>query len=158
MAELPRKEPKRGRLTDAHAFIQRLAEELDRCRRYGRPLALLVLQVPPGENHSGRLKVLRKAVTVAGLLIRSCDIVASFESSALLAVLLPETEPVGAAVVLRRLSLLMGDTGDGCTLGLATYPENRNVIEYFLERSEQMLENDLQLGWASQVHGLPAVG
>jgi GGDEF domain-containing protein len=158
MAEPLRRERNRRRPIGPHSFIERLTDEIERCRRYGRTFALLLLQAPTTADHSDRLKVLRTAVTVAGRLVRNCDILGSFEKSALLVVLLPETGPSGARIVLQRLSSLMGDTGDGCIIGLATYRENRDVIEYFLERSEQMVESDVRLEWTGKDLSVPAVG
>lgn len=100
-----------GLPSEPHLF-ERLEEELDRGRRYGRPLAVMMLDIDclrtiNEETH--RLfgsYVLREVGELLSRNLRRCDTVFRFESDEFVAIL-PETTPEGAMVAAERARRLI---------------------------------------------------
>jgi GGDEF domain-containing protein len=95
-------------------FQLALRREFARAVRYRQPIALLLVDLPPGPDALGRV---RDA-------IRVCDSVAPAPGDRV-AVILPETPLAGALVVATRLAGALGPApanGGSQALGVAAYP------------------------------------
>jgi diguanylate cyclase (GGDEF)-like protein len=103
----PGRDPATG-LPDAHAFQERLGQELARVRMHGAPLAVAVVELdrfPALAKRYGAAAtraVLSEAALVLRLALRETDVLARL-SGGRFAVLLPETEPIAALRVAERL-------------------------------------------------------
>jgi len=103
----PGRDPATG-LPDAHAFQERLGEELARVRMHGAPLAVGVVELDRftalAKRHGAGVAraVLSEAALVLRLALRETDVLARLPG-ARFAVLLPETEPAAALRVVERL-------------------------------------------------------
>ena len=103
----PGRDPATG-LPDAHAFQERLGEELARVRMHGAPLAVTVLELDRFSALARRYgagvarAVLSEAALVLRLALRETDVLSRLPG-ARFAVLLPETEPIAALRVAERL-------------------------------------------------------
>lgn len=123
----------------------RLREELERARRYGRPAALLYLDLDRFKLVNDRLghqvgnSVLREIAQLLKRSVRACDIVGRAGGDEFL-VILPDTDAGRAAKLAERLVSAVKDyshvtaTGqeiDFVTLkvGVAAYPENGEGID-----------------------------
>jgi hypothetical protein len=131
-------------------FVDFLNEEIERCERYERNFALLLVHVPTTGTDLERTDALHRASVLTRRLVRGCDLIASFEGSGLLSALLPETGPEGAAVVLDRFASQMGEPSAGWIVKLATYPEHTELIDYFLTRAEETLKDNRPITWPTQ--------
>ena len=92
-----------------HRYFQEMLEtELDRARRYGHPVSLLMLdldffkKINDQYGHPIGDTVLKKVATVIQKLVRRCDIPARYGGEEF-AVILPETASNGAKVLAQRL-------------------------------------------------------
>lgn len=91
-------------------LFERMDEEILRWERYRRPLALLMMDMDhfsEVNNHYGREvgdEVLRHVATITHQSIRSLDVAARYGGQEL-AVLLPETNEMGALIVAERLRM-----------------------------------------------------
>jgi hypothetical protein len=122
-------------------FIERLTDEVERSNRYRRPFALLLLQAPAGAATEERSRALRRAVAMARRHFRATDRITSFERAATLAMLLPETGQEAARLVLDRFAAEIAGAGPAWTLKLAAWPEDTDVINYFVQRAARLLHD-----------------
>lgn len=124
--------------TGAHSyryFAERLEEEMARSERYGLPLALVLLDLDGFKAANDRLghiagdRVLRAVADVLRSKVRVMDVVARFGGDEF-AVLLPNTESTGAAILGERLRLgianaALGGASPGevtASVGIASIP------------------------------------
>lgn len=121
-------------LCSGGTFLHYLGVEIERYTRYKRAFTLVLIQPPASDDHGARIQVARAATEQALALLRTCDVVAMFDSSAFGVALLPETGPSGARTVFDRFDEQMVQPGAGWTLKMATYPEHAASIEYFLDK------------------------
>ena len=124
-------------------FRERLAEELARAARRGRPTALVMVQARSGEGG----KVIERALAA----FRAGDVVATYAHDEL-ELLFPDTSAAQAeAVVLRVLG---GEHGDGfLNAGAAVAPHDADTPERLI-RSARLALADCQLA-AEMVFGRP---
>lgn len=99
-------------------FGMRLEEEMDRARRHGEPLAILLV-----ESTRGRLASEEEQLLFGGLAetFRGSDMVAHLGNLRFV-VLLPHTDVSGALIAVRRLRLRF--SVDQFQIGLASFPED----------------------------------
>lgn len=136
---------------------QRLAEEVERCRRHGRPLAVIMADIDhfkavnDGHGHAAGDAVLRCFAELLRTHSRASDLVARYGGEEF-TVLLPEASPPEAAAVAERLrAALAGQVqaalGRAVTasFGVALLRENE-PIETLLARADQALYRSKHAG------------
>jgi len=137
-------------------IFERLEKEVERGRRYGRRLSLLLVEVDQFLRYTevrgqeaGDEALRQLARTVQGAL-RQHDVLARFATTEFL-ILLPETSPVQAQAVAEKLRHLVANAEiAGCealpqqrftaTIGQATYPEDAPDPLTLIAESDQALE------------------
>ena len=132
-----KKQRKTGRLVDTQTFVHFLYHEIARYERYHHPFAVGILQAPGVENNADKLLGLQKVSAVARTLLRASDLLAPFEDTGVLAMLLPETSLTGACTIFERFMLDPNELGAGWTLKIAAYPDHTEVIDHLLARTEE---------------------
>ena len=144
------------RVLDAALFLERLADEIERSRRYGRPFSLVMLRSPASLEAGDRAKLLEWGAAAARTHVRACDSVGLFEAEGMVILLLPETTASDARSVqgrfraLDQLAARFGDpsTGSGhdptatWESEVFAYLEAPAVIEAFLRRRLGLIERD----------------
>lgn len=145
MPESAAKRQVQKQLCSGEFFLHYLGVEIERYTRYKRSFTLVLIQPPASSDHIARLQVARAASEAALRLLRTCDVVATFDSSTFGVALLPETGADGARTVFDRFDTQMVQAGAGWTLKMATYPEHAVSIEYFLDKFIRLLKtSDLE--------------
>lgn len=136
-------------------FQQRLEEELHRTQRFGRKLALLMLDIDNFKEFNdayGHPKGDRVLKVVAGIMrenMRDMDVAARYGGEEFCAVL-PETDLAGGAVVAERIrrqierQLFMGDGNlpsvrKTVSVGVACYPDNASTQSKLIEKADRAL-------------------
>lgn len=133
-------------------FVNAFERELDRARRYGRPLALAFLDVrglKTVNDRYGHLAGDRLLKDVAGLLqesARAHDVVGRIGGDEL-AVLLPEQSAAGVARVVqrvraqvpRRRSMLGFGSDWDLTVGVSLFPEDGDAVEDLFGTADRRL-------------------
>ncbi len=153
MPESATKRQVQKQLCSGDTFLQYLSVEIERYTRYKRAFTLVLIQPPASSDHIARLQVARAASEQALRLLRTCDLVATFDAGAFGVALLPETGADGARIVFDRFDTQMVQRGAGWTLKMATYPEHATSIEYFLDKFVRLLNvSDLETD-ASETDG-----
>lgn len=119
-------------LANRRAFSERLSLELERARRFSRPLSLVLFDIDHFKRLNDRLghlegdAALCQIARVLSRGRRSSDLVARYGGEEF-ALLMPETPHSDALRVAERLraSVEQADLPDGCTVsaGVATFPE-----------------------------------
>jgi PAS domain S-box-containing protein/diguanylate cyclase (GGDEF)-like protein len=91
-------------LINRHSFLYRLETEVQRARRFDRPLVLALVNIGPGArtDEAPDNTVLREAADTCLLELRTIDVVGRLSESEF-AALLPETNLAGGAVTANRL-------------------------------------------------------
>ncbi len=138
---LGEQQQRRRQLCGAETFLYCLGVEIERYARYDRAFTIVLIQPPASGDKLERFEVTRAASERALGLLRSCDVITIFESSAFVIALLPETGAAGARTVFDRFDEQMVQPGAGWTLKMATYPKHATSIDYFLERFTELLKN-----------------
>jgi diguanylate cyclase (GGDEF)-like protein len=114
LVEATRIEPKTGLFNMRH-FTSVLSQELERARRFDRPLALLMIDVDhlrdvnTNHGHVGGDHALKAVARALVRVTREYDVAARFGGDEF-CVLLPETELQGALVVAERIRALVEET------------------------------------------------
>ena len=139
MPESAAKRQVQKQLCSGEVFLHYLGVEIERYERYKRAFTLVLIQPPPSDDHVARLQIVRAASDKALGLLRTCDLVGMFDSSAFGVALVPETGADGARTVFDRFDEQMIQPGAGWTLKMATYPEHATSIEYFLDKFTALL-------------------
>ena len=104
---------------------ERLADEIVRSDRYGHPFTILTLRPPEDVRQLGAPSM----DVVANGLTRGCDVVCILDGEPMVLVLLPETDVLGAAVLLERLRAALGDTESGWDYEILAYPQNKAQLK-----------------------------
>ncbi len=145
MGAIPESEGVRQRaqkqLCSAVTFLHYRGVEIERYTRYNRVFTIVLIRPPASGDHPARLQVARAASEQALGLLRTCDVVAMFDSSASVVALLPETDAAGARTVFHRFEEQLVPSGADWILKLAAYPEHSASVEYFLDRFSKFLKN-----------------
>ena len=153
MPESAAKRQVQKQLCSGEFFLRYLGVEIERYTRYKRAFTLVLIQPPPSDDRVARLQVVRAATDKALGLLRTCDLVATFDSSAFGVALLPETGAAGARTVFDRFDEQMVQRGAGWTLKMATYPEHATSIEYFFDKFIRLLDISYQEPDVSETDG-----
>lgn len=121
-------------LVEDDVFLEYLAEEIERSKRYRHTFTVLLLQ-PPKVADELKSLTLEWLKSLTRGLVRGCDVVAIFQSEATVAVLLPETGVSGAGALLDRIRSAVADTSDEWEYTLLEYPTNRRMVESFMDQA-----------------------
>jgi diguanylate cyclase (GGDEF)-like protein len=133
---------------------KRLHEEVQRARRYHRPLAVMMLDIDHFKNvndrygHQAGDEVLITVADLIQLNVRPVDVVCRYGGEEL-AVILPETEEVGARIVAERIRSTVEDSitttpqGDmvhvTVSIGLAIFPGHGDTAAALIHSADQAL-------------------
>lgn len=154
LAEQARKDPLTG-LSNRRQLMSDLSLEMERAKRYGTPLALILLDVDhfkkynDSYGHPAGDEVLRQVARLLTLNVRAFDKVARYGGEEFV-VILPQTNlpgAVAAAEKLRRVveghPFLGGETQPGgkltVSLGVAGFPGHAGSVDDLLQRADQAM-------------------
>lgn len=128
------------RLINRRALLDRLSVEVDRARRFGSQLSMLMVDldhfkaVNDEHGHLGGDEVLRQVGTLLAGAVRTIDVVARYGGEEFI-VILPETAPEGATTFAERLRASVAEQlfevaaerkfHLTCSIGVATFPSPR---------------------------------
>ncbi len=143
-------------LANRRYFDLRFAEELQRAQRTGRPLVLVLLDVDGLKSmndtygHPSGDQLLSAVATILSGQARGIDVAARIGGDEF-AVLLPETDRAGAAVLLERLTRGVADLRihgmvPGISAGLAVYPDDGATIDDLTAHADAMLYDNKRNG------------
>ena len=144
-------------LPDAHAFQERLGEELARVRMHGAPLAVAVVELDRFSALAKRYgagvarAALSEAALVLRLALRETDVLARLPG-ARFAVVLPETEPIAALRVAERLRRTVEEhrfarAGRlGVSAGVSASPRDGIETVELMDRAERALTLAVKTG------------
>jgi diguanylate cyclase (GGDEF)-like protein len=152
-------------LTGLHNYRflqQRLDEEIERAKRYGKDLSLLMIDVDDFKSfndtfgHLAGDAALAELARVMRLTVREVDLVARYGGEEF-SVVLPETDAAGAFVVAEKLREAVAahefEEGTGgaaphitVSLGLATYPTHAHDKESLLRQADDALYRSKSTG------------
>lgn len=150
-----------GPLLTYSQLQQQLKVEFSRARRYGFPIACLILEVDRLEHlrdlygNAAREEIVREVVKVARGQTRASDCIGTRAHRLIL--ILPHTDGVGATQIAermrRRVAELPFEVSDksfslGVSMGIVASVDHEQVIFYdtLLKKAEQALEQALRLG------------
>jgi len=141
-------------LANRRQFMEVLARELDRAVRYGRPLALVLLDldrfkvVNDTHGHAAGDRVLKAAARALRSVCRDVDLAARIGGEEL-ALLLPETGVAGASSLAERLRQTLEATQHElptggtfqvtASMGIASAGENARTAADLMDRADQAL-------------------
>jgi diguanylate cyclase (GGDEF)-like protein len=145
LVEATRIEPKTGLFNMRH-FASVLSQELERARRFDRPLALLMIDVDhlrdvnTSHGHIGGDRALKAVARALVRVTREYDVAARFGGDEF-CVLLPETELQGALVVAERIRALVEETATEpavtVSVGVATNGGGKTTSEELLALADR---------------------
>ena len=136
------------RVLGAALFLERLADEIERSRRYERPFSLVMLRSPASLEAGDQARLLEWGAAAARTHVRACDCVGLFEAEGMVILLLPETTAAGARSVQERFRALdqlaarFGDPTATWESEVFAYSEAPAVIEAFLQRRLGLIDRD----------------
>ncbi|MFH1486806.1 MAG: sigma 54-interacting transcriptional regulator, partial [Chloroflexota bacterium] len=119
-------------LTDGE-FEERLDAEVDRAKRYRRPLSLIMLRL------AGHALSVRKHLAAIASVLRQMDVLASYGPREY-AILLPEADAKSGEGVVRRLTL-PPDSKDKLAVGLVTLPMDAQSTGMLVEIARERLRS-----------------
>ena len=139
-------------ILNRRGFVDAFTRELDRARRYSRPLALAFVDVRglkavnDSHGHLAGDRVLKDVAAMLGESARAHDLVGRIGGDEL-ALLLPEQSSEGVARVVQRVknhvverrNALGFDTPWDLTVGVALFPEDGDDVEELLEVADRRL-------------------
>ena len=154
LEELATRDPLTG-LLNRRALLERLSAEIDRCRRFDKPVSVLLLDldhfktINDGYGHLVGDDVLRQTAVLLDTAARTVDVVARYGGEEFV-VILPETTPDGALIFAERLRERIGtypfDVGDReplhltTSIGVASFPSPRvESTEDLFARADEAL-------------------
>jgi diguanylate cyclase (GGDEF)-like protein len=131
-------------------FNLRLDEDLNRSRRYGKPLSLLLCDldhfksINDLQGHRKGDEVLRQVSALVRRTVRQVDLVFRWGGDEI-AILLPETEPAEAQLVARRIREVVLELGKdmgcplGVSIGIASHPDHGRDAEALLSAADSAM-------------------
>jgi diguanylate cyclase (GGDEF)-like protein/PAS domain S-box-containing protein len=137
-------------LENRHRFLERARAEIERARRYGRALSLVMLDVDhfkainDTRGHAHGDEVLRQLADALRVTSRLSDVVARFGGEEFV-VLLTETAPDGAAAFVERVRVALAARGEQgrplCTFsaGIANWGADHATIDQMLRAADTAL-------------------
>lgn len=154
LEELATRDPLTG-LLNRRALLERLSAEVDRCRRFDKPVSILLLDLDHFKtinDSAGHLvgdDVLRQVAVLLDTAARTVDVVARYGGEEFV-VILPETTPDGALIFAERLRERIGtypfDVGGReplhltTSIGVASFPSPRvESMEDLFARADEAL-------------------
>jgi len=151
------------------AFVDRLSEEVERARRYGRTLGLVFFdidffkKVNDTYGHGAGDRVIAEIARLVGSQSRAGDVACRYVDH--FVVLLPETSDDGAQIVAERIRGSAGAldlrSEDGrafsikLSAGIAVYPHDGDAAEELMDRADQAMRQAKKEGGDRAVQ-LPA--
>ena len=147
-------------LYNSRTFLKELKDELKRAKRYKRPVSLCMVSIDGFKEVSrqyGALTgdvVLKVVASVLQSCVRDVDIAARYSAEEF-AIVLPETNASGAAIVAERIRQRVGSQGIThnwhnlkvtASIGLASFPAHAREHDELIARAVQALETALQRG------------
>lgn len=147
-------------LYNHRAFVKELKAELARAKRYRHPASLIMVAIDSFEDLSAQygpltcealLKIVSNAVKGA---LREVDLAAKYNPSDF-AVILPQTNAAGAALVAERMRLRVGSQAIvhnwhnfsvTCSVGVAAYPDDATEYDTLMAAAIEALETALLRG------------
>lgn len=147
-------------LFNSRTFLKELKDELRRGKRYKRPVALCMVTIDRFKEVSrsyGALTadaVLKAVANVIQACIRDVDIAARYSADEC-AIILPETNASGAAIVAERIRQRIGTEAIShnwhnlkvtASIGLASFPAHAREHDELIARATQALELAMQRG------------
>lgn len=147
-------------LYNSRTLLKELKDELKRAKRYKRPVSLLMISIDGHkeiQRQYGALTsdaVLKVVATVLRECVRDVDIPCRYSGDEF-AIVLPETNAAGAAVVAERIRQRVGTQAIThnwnnlkvtASIGLASFPAHAREHDELIARSLQALEMALQRG------------
>ncbi|RIX43644.1 MAG: diguanylate cyclase [Rhodocyclales bacterium GT-UBC] len=125
---------------------ERLQIEVDRCERYGRPLAILVLDcdnfkaINDTRGHLEGDRVLQRVASLIGESLRSSDSAFRYGGEEFV-VVMPETDGQAARLLAERLRQKLVDAAARCSETEVLCTASMGVAEYLLGEGESSLVN-----------------
>jgi len=156
-----------GLYNHAH-FYQRLAEEIERSKRYGRGFAVVMMDVDAfkyyndSRGHQGGDEALRLVGDCIRTAIRRSDIAFRYGGDEFAAILLNADSSRARAVVNRmnrRIAARLKENDDpaaawlGVSAGVACFPEDATTVDELVRMADAALYNAKRLAWARGVTG-----
>jgi len=147
-------------LYNSRTFLKELKDELKRAKRYKRPVSLCMVSIDGlkeiARNYGALTSdaVLKVVANVISGCIRDVDVAARYSSDEY-AIILPETNASGAAIVAERLRQRVGTQGIThnwhnlkvtASVGLASFPAHAREHDELIARATQALELAIQRG------------
>jgi two-component system, cell cycle response regulator len=141
-------------LFNSRTLIKELKDELKRAKRYKRPVSLLVIEIDGHKEIQRQFGALTSDAVlkvVSGILkdcVRDVDVAARYSGDQF-AIVLPETNAAGAAVVAERIRQRVGQQAIThnwnnlkvtASIGLASFPAHAREHDELIARSVQALE------------------
>jgi diguanylate cyclase (GGDEF)-like protein len=141
-------------LPNRQAFQERITEETERARRYGRPLSILMVDIDNFKlvndtlGHDAGDIVLRKVALALQSSLRNVDFVARFGGEEFV-VILPETDLAGALDTAERARLTVRqtplETADGFLTVTASIGASSNLIKELTDHLQMVADADQAL-------------
>lgn len=139
---------RRGRILDSRTgfysrafFHIRLKGEIARSERYRHFLSVILVHIESNpardEVHGGVIQDFGKLAAMS--LKRGTDIMAHYHERQM-AIILPETDRVGAQIVLNRHEGLQLNFNGRLRFGIVSYPEDASNMQMFIHRLEEISE------------------
>jgi len=147
-------------LYNSRTFLKELKDELKRAKRYKRPVSLCMVSIDGlkeiARNYGALTSdaVLKVVANVITGCIRDVDVAARYSADEY-AIILPETNASGAAIVAERLRQRVGTQGIThnwhnlkvtASVGLASFPAHAREHDELIARATQALELAIQRG------------
>ncbi len=147
-------------LYNSRTFLKELQDELRRAKRYKRPVSLCLLAIDGFRNIAREYGALTSDAVLKGIadVISSCvrdvDIPARYSAEEL-AIILPETNAAGAAIVAERIRQKVASQNIShnwhnlkatASIGLAAFPAHAREYNELIARAVQALELAVQRG------------